>query len=169
MCTHLREFLVCRTQRVRVGGKQSKEVKVISGVPQGSVLGPLLFLVHVNEIWRYIEWCIRLFADDCKIYRKIINKIDIEKRLKDLETLGEWAVESGVKINPGKSKAINLRGLGLKIQKIQKIPESNNCKYLRITLIKKRFTLKLSGPSKLHSAKGLEGSSLGNACSQKRK
>ena len=63
----VREFLVGRTQRVRVGGKLSREVKVTSGVPQGSVLGPLLFLVYVNDIWR-------LFADDCIIYRKITNK-----------------------------------------------------------------------------------------------
>ena len=48
----VREFLVGRTQRVRVGGQLSKEVKVTSGVPQGSVLGPLLFLVYVNDVWR---------------------------------------------------------------------------------------------------------------------
>ena len=51
-----REFLVGRTQRVRVGGQLSKEVKVTSGVPQGSVLGPLLFLVYVNDIWRNIDY-----------------------------------------------------------------------------------------------------------------
>ena len=51
----VREFLVGRTQRARVGGQLSKEVKVTSGVPQGSVLGLLLFLVYVNDIWRNID------------------------------------------------------------------------------------------------------------------
>ena len=70
----VREFLVDRTQKVRLGGQLSKEVKVTSGMPQGSVLGPLMFLVCVNDIWRNIDSCIRLFADDCIIYRKITNK-----------------------------------------------------------------------------------------------
>jgi len=49
--------------------------------------------VQVNDIWRNMDWSIRLFADDCIIYRKITNKNDIEKIQKDLDTLGEWAVE----------------------------------------------------------------------------
>ena len=84
-----REFLVRRTERVRVGGQLSKEVKVTSGVPQGSILGPLMFLAYINDIWRNIDWSIRLFADDCIIYRKITNKNDVEKLQKDLDTLGE--------------------------------------------------------------------------------
>ena len=98
----VREFLVGRTLRVRVGGQLPKEVKVTSGVPQGSVLGPLLFLVYINNIWRNIDSSIRLFADDCTIYRKITNKNGIEKLQKDLDTLGEWAVDNGMKINPSK-------------------------------------------------------------------
>jgi len=50
-----REFLLGRTQRVRVGGHLSEEVRVTSGVPQGSVLGPLLFLAYVNNISKNIE------------------------------------------------------------------------------------------------------------------
>jgi len=106
----VREFLVGCTQRVRVEGQLAQEVKVNSGVPQGSVLGPLLFLVYINDILRNIDLSIRLFAD-----RKITNKNDTEKLQKDLDTLGEWAIENGMKINPVKSKAINLRELGLKV------------------------------------------------------
>ena len=102
----VQEFLVDSTQRVRVGGQISKEVKVTSGVPQVSVLGPLMLLVYVNNIQGNIDSSITLFADDCIIYRKIPNKNDTEKLQKDLDTFGEWAVENGMKINPGKSKAI---------------------------------------------------------------
>jgi len=74
--TWVREFLVGHTQRVRVGGQLSKEVRVTSGVPKGSVLGPLRFPVYVNDIWKNIDSSIRLFTDDCIIYRKITNKND---------------------------------------------------------------------------------------------
>jgi len=60
------------TQRVRLEGQLSEEVSVTSGVPQGSVLGPLLFLAYVSDIWRDIVSTIRLFADDCVIYKKLL-------------------------------------------------------------------------------------------------
>jgi len=83
----IREFLLARTQRVRVGGQLSEEVRLTSDVPQGSVLGPLLFLAHVNDIWRNMESTIRLFADDRVIYRKIINNEVMEKLQKNLDRL----------------------------------------------------------------------------------
>ena len=55
------------------------------------MLGPLLFLAYVNDIWRYVVSTIELFADDCVIYRKIINNEGIENLQKDLDRLGEWA------------------------------------------------------------------------------
>jgi hypothetical protein len=58
---------------LRVEAQSLKEMRVTSGVPQGRVLGQLLLLAYVNYIWRNIESTIRLFADDCIIYRKIIN------------------------------------------------------------------------------------------------
>ena len=81
-------------------------INFISGMPQGSVLGPLLFLSYVNDIWRNNESNIQLFADDCVIYRKIMDSSDIDKLQTDLNRLGEWAVENEMKKNRGKSKAV---------------------------------------------------------------
>jgi hypothetical protein len=75
----VKEVLLGRSQRVRVDGQLSEEVGVKSGMPQGSVLGPLLFLAYVNDIWRNIESNIRLIADDCVIYRKINDSSGIDK------------------------------------------------------------------------------------------
>jgi hypothetical protein len=80
----IREFLLGRSQRVRVGGQLSEEVGVTSGVRQGSVLDQLLFLTYVNNMWRNMESTIKLFADDCIIYRKTMNYIDAETLQIDL-------------------------------------------------------------------------------------
>jgi len=84
-------------RRVRVVGQLSEEVRVTSGVPQG----------RVNDIWRNLESTIKLFADDCIIYRKIMNDNDIDTLHIDLDRLGEWAVENVMKINPGEGKAVS--------------------------------------------------------------
>jgi hypothetical protein len=103
----VREFLLGRTQRVSLGGQLSQEVRVTSGVPQRSVLGPLLFLAYVNYIWRNIGSTISLFADDYVIHtQNIINNEDIEILQKSLERLGEWAAENDMKMNPSKCKAV---------------------------------------------------------------
>ena len=116
-----------------------KEVKVISGVPQGSVLGPLPFPVYVNGIWRNIDTSIRPFADSCIIYRKIRNKNNIENLQKCLNNLGEWAVENEIKIYFGNCKARRFRRARLKnplgyFLCDQKVPEGSSCKYLGIIL-----------------------------------
>jgi hypothetical protein len=105
----IREFLLGRTQRVRVGGHLSEEVRITSGAPQGSVLGPLLFLAYVSDISRNIELTIRLFADDRVIYRKIANKGGIEMLQNHLDRLGDWAVENAMKINPSKVRRFDSR------------------------------------------------------------
>jgi len=103
----VQKFLLGRSQRVRVEGQLSEKVRVTSGAPQASVLGPLLFLAYVNDVWRNTDSNIRPFADDFIIYRKIIGSSDIDKLQMDLNRLGEWAVENEMKINPGIRKAIS--------------------------------------------------------------
>ena len=62
-------------------------------MPQGSALNPLLFLAYVHGIWRKAESNIRLFADDCIIYRNIMDSGDYDELQKDLNRLGEWAMK----------------------------------------------------------------------------
>jgi hypothetical protein len=86
-----------------------------------------------------MESTIRLFADDCVIYRKIIKKEDMDILQKDLDRLGEWASENSMKINPSKSKAI--RFTRARAQDEIKyslmgtvIPQASSCNYLGIIL-----------------------------------
>jgi len=81
----------------------------------------------------------RLFADDCVIYRKIINNADMKKLQKDLDRLGEWAVENALKINPSKIKAVRFMRATVKDPLNYSlmgtlIPEASSCKYLGIIL-----------------------------------
>ena len=133
----IKQFLIGRTQRVKIGVELSDEVRVTSGVPQGNVLGPLLFLACVNDIGRNIESNIRLFADDCVIYRQIVTNEDMTKLQSDVDRVGEWAVENAMKINPSKSKAAcftmaRVKG-PLKYSLLGTlVPEASSCKYLGI-------------------------------------
>ena len=66
-------FLVDRVQGVVVEGFRCQEDKVLSGVPQCTVLGPLLFLLHINDLPSVVTSQVRLFADDCLLYRPILS------------------------------------------------------------------------------------------------
>ena len=69
-------FLKNRKQCVVVDGISSSPVDVDSGVPQGTVLGPILFLLHINDLPSIVSSKVRLFADDCLIYKQIKNNND---------------------------------------------------------------------------------------------
>ena len=93
----------------------------------------------MNDISRNIESKIRLFADDCIVYRKILNPEDVQILQADLNRLGEWAEENEMKINPNKSQALSFTRAREKDQLNyslggQPFPEVNCCKYLGIVL-----------------------------------
>jgi len=78
-------------QRVVVNGAQCSWLPVISGVPQGTVLGPLLILLYINDITYDISSDIRLFADDCIVYRVIRSQSDCIALQADVDRLHSWA------------------------------------------------------------------------------
>ena len=80
----IRAFLTDRTQKVAVEGVASEPIHVKSGVPQGSVLGPILFLVFINDLPASIRSSSRLFADDCVVYREIRSDNDCQILQDDL-------------------------------------------------------------------------------------
>jgi hypothetical protein len=87
----LKSFLGNRTQQVVVDGEKSSESAVTSGVPQGSVVGPILFLIFINDIASTLNCSTRLFADDCLIYKEITTPDDTKTLQADLDKLVEWS------------------------------------------------------------------------------
>ena len=84
-------FLCYRQQRVVVNGTKLDWAQVLSGVPQGTVLRPLLFSLYINDISTDMDFEIRLFADDCVCYREIKDTEGTLKLQKDIDQLGCWA------------------------------------------------------------------------------
>ena len=101
-------FLCFRQQRVVVNGVKSDWAPVLSGVPQGTVLGPLLFSLYINDISSDIESEIRLFADDCVCYREIKDEEDTLKLQRDIDRLGSWARKWGMRFQPVKCNMMQL-------------------------------------------------------------
>lgn len=96
-------YLSSRKQYVKVGGSKSTMSPVVSGVPQGSVLGPLLFLIYINDLRNDISVPIRLFADDCVIYNKIETSADQVELNCNLEKIKKWCQNWQMVLNPEKS------------------------------------------------------------------
>ena len=93
-------FLTARNQQVVVDGATSDKVPVISGMPQGTVLGPLLFLLFINDLPDCVESKTRLFADDCIVNRNVKTLQDYQELQNDIDKLADWERRWGMLFLP---------------------------------------------------------------------
>ena len=112
----IKAFLENRKQKVVIRGHKSDELDVLSGVPQGSVLGPILFLIFINDLPKCTTCPCCLFADDSKIYCRVPREINGKPELegaqdvlqKDLQELHKWADKWKMSFNVNKCKIMHL-------------------------------------------------------------
>ena len=103
----VRSFLTNRQQRVVLRGHYSSWTAVVSGVPQGTVLGPILFLIYINDITRNVESQSKLFADDMKVYRALRNVHEDTQILQDdLNALEQWITDWQLSVNTTKCEVM---------------------------------------------------------------
>ena len=98
----IQSFLEGRTQRVVVDGETSGPASVKSGIPQGSVLGPPLFLIFTNDLAEHTTSTVRLFADDCVMYKSVKSVRDCQELQQDLIQLQAWQERWQLRFNPRK-------------------------------------------------------------------
>ena len=103
----LQNYLQDRKQRVVLNGIESGWENIYSGVPQGSVLGPLLFLVYINDLTDGIKSKIKLFADDSSLFA-VVNDVQFthDQIMYDLETITQWANKWKIQFNPDITKQV---------------------------------------------------------------
>ena len=103
----IEDFLKNREQMVAIGGAYSFLAAVVSGVPQGTVLGPILFLIYVNDIDCVKHSSIGCFADDTRISKQISCTSDSALLQEDLDRVVEWAKDNNMKLHPDKFVFVN--------------------------------------------------------------
>ena len=131
-----------RSQKLVLDGQASDPVPVLSGVPLGSVLGPVLFLIFINDLPDNTRSSVRLFhADDCVLYRNIKSPIDCQILQDDLNSLAQWETDWQMKFNVAKCHSMRVtRHLSDKhilfdyTLHQQKLEQVQSAKYLGITI-----------------------------------
>ena len=108
MLKFIESYLQNMLQRVVIGGSYSHNLPVKSGVPQGSILGPLLFVMFINDMFKCVSpgTNIALYADDTKIWRRIEFDIDHEHLQNDITALFKWSKDNKMVFHPNKCKTL---------------------------------------------------------------
>ena len=104
----IEHWLTGRSQKVVVEGEASDDVPVLSGVPQGTVLGPLMFIMYINDISDGTDSTVRLFADDALLYRVVNGTRDCSKLQWDLNQMCRWAKDWQMDFNPKKCYLLSI-------------------------------------------------------------
>ena len=104
----IRAFLGNRSQTVVIDGEESESVPVTSGVPQGSVLGAILFLIYINDLPDELSSQVRLFADDTAVYLTIGDTEDGKVLQNDLDRLSVWEDRWDMEFNPSKCQVVRV-------------------------------------------------------------
>ena len=104
----IKSFLSDRHQYVKVNDKLSKEGKVLSGVPQGSVLGPLLFVMYINDLPEVTNSDMYLFADDTKLVEEINSAEDAIRLQLDIDAMERWSKDWLLRFHPDKCHVLTL-------------------------------------------------------------
>ena len=104
----IEQWLVGRTQCVVVEGSKSSDQSVDSGVPQGTVLGPIMFLIYINDIANGVSSSTKLFADDGLLFREITSQDDARELQKDLTSVTSWSKTWQMRFNPSKCHILRM-------------------------------------------------------------
>ena len=104
----VKSFLEDRHQRVIVNGTKSNWRKVTSGVPQGSVLGPVLFLIFINDLPDTINCTLKFFADDTELYKVINTNEDSKNIQENIYKACDWATKWQMTFNTKKCKIMHI-------------------------------------------------------------
>ena len=123
----LSAFLVGREQRVIVKGEPSTKRSVTSGIPQGSVMGPILFVLYINDLPEALKFGseLYLYADDTKVFREICSQDDCITLQRDIKLMQEWSEKWLLKFHPEKCKTMRI-GRSKVIDFEYKLKESMN-------------------------------------------
>ena len=109
--TWIQNYLAERYQKVVLNGKSSHSAHVTSGVPQGSILGPLLFLIYINDISKVSlseGSKLVLYADDMLLYHPISNNDDYSALQSDINSISNWTSSNGMSFNTTKCKCMTI-------------------------------------------------------------